>query len=191
LQQARRRRKGSTDFRRPPGLRPQQPLAASHASVTVIHAVVLRAPTLSEERARAAAEAILSAVATARDEDDFEARAQTAVKNGARVTVERLPAFDVSGPFDPVFIAAALALRVPGETSGIVETPFGWHVLRLVSRMVPLGPELDAARSRAQDVAVSMRVRLRVREVLQERRASTRINASSDAERLMALASER
>ena len=43
---------------------------------------------------------------------------------------------EFASQFDPDFVAGALELE-PGEISGPVETQFGWHVIRLVSREVP------------------------------------------------------
>ena len=42
---------------------------------------------------------------------------------------------DFIAQFDPDFVAGALELE-PGEISGPVQTQFGWHVIRLVSREV-------------------------------------------------------
>jgi parvulin-like peptidyl-prolyl isomerase len=44
--------------------------------------------------------------------------------------------------FDPDFVAAALELE-PGEISGPVQTQFGWHVIRMVSRDVAPFEEVE------------------------------------------------
>jgi hypothetical protein len=164
------------------------------AAVTVVHAVVLRGRGLSEDRGIELAMAIEKAVAGATSADDFEKRANGVPHPLARVIVERLAGFGADGrtsdgvDLDHTFVAAALALHVPGETSPIIETRFGWHVLRLIERAAPDGASIEARRRELVDAVVEMRARAHVDALLRAGRHRVRVDVASAAEALMAAA---
>ena len=112
-------------------------------SLRVVHAVVMRTPAVTNERGAEVAEGVRSAVAGAADAKDFELRARMADPHGLEIRVETLPAFIrdgrtvQGGALDATFAAAAFALPQVGATSRVVETKFGWHVLRLIDRIPP------------------------------------------------------
>jgi hypothetical protein len=133
-----------------------QALSVIHAAevdtpetLIVVHAVVLRpkeANPQSEAEAKGVATAIAAAEADATDPADFMARAKAVPHRGVDVVVEQLDPFAASGhvavagstaTYDPRFVAAATTLTSPGATSAVVESSFGWHVIRLIERRAP------------------------------------------------------
>jgi hypothetical protein len=158
------------------------------ALVSVVHAVVMRSGTLREEDALALAEAIRRAVVGAQSASDFEARANKVPHPHAQVMVQPIGPFAADGSdpgggsLDAGFVAGSFALRRPFETSPVVSSPFGWHVIQLVERKDAEGPRADRVRDLGPAVA-RMRARIRLDEVLRApaKRAKVEISAAADA----------
>lgn len=156
----------------------------------VVHAVVLRTPSVAPAHGRFVAEAIAKAVASARTVEEFESRAK-AVKSELRISVEELPAFDAAGRMDdgqmldPDFVVGAFGLRQPGDTSPVTETSFGWHVIRLLSREGP-GADRSARSADLAEAVYSLRARSALTALLGRRRAGTTVEIAPGADRVMA-----
>ena len=167
------------------------PTADELATLTVVHCVVLRVHSLEAGRGARLARAVADAVAGARSEDEFKARAAAAVVE-VRTSIERLPTFDASGrmdngqDLDPDFVAGAFVLHRPGETSGVVETQFGWHVIRLIARDPPRDGDLEALRARLGPDVEILRARAAHAALVRARRDRTRIDVSPGADDLTA-----
>ena len=161
--------------------------------VSVVHAVVMRSATLREADALALAGAIRQAVVGVHSADDFLARANAVAHPHAQVIAQPIGPFaadghDASGgELDAGFVAASFALRAPFETSSIVTTPFGWHVIQLVERKAPDGSPADRAQALGPAI-VRMRARMQVDQLLRARSQGARVEISSAADALMAQA---
>lgn len=140
------------------------------SSITVRHILIeVTEPLTATDSVREAefaelrpeAEAILQEL---RDGADFQTLARE--RSGDESTRENggeLPSFDTTGKtqegtqIDPAIVAAAEALE-PDGISDLVRTPFGWHIVQLVSRVVPSTDEqIQTARTEAFDKWVDER----------------------------------
>jgi hypothetical protein len=148
--------------------------------------------TAADARALSVAQAVARAVAGAKDDEDFLARARAVPHAHVSVVAERLAPFDATGSasngvsYDPEFVAASFSLRLPGETSGVVPTDYGWHVIRLVER-TPAGPSDVAAGSLSEAVRL-LRVRSAVARALASARTRRDVDVATAADELMAQA---
>jgi hypothetical protein len=161
--------------------------------VTVVHAVIARAPGFSEDAAIAVANNVQRVVAGSHSAEDFVARVNALPWQHARLVAQTVGPFGIDGTtqgqgvVDPAFVAASFALRAPLQITGIVTTSFGWHVIQLVSR-APLHDVPPERRDALAAADIEIRTRMRLAEVLERRRERWPVEISHDAESLMAAA---
>ena len=162
-------------------------------TVAVIHALVPRSGGPASDRARLIlAKAIRQAVSSSTSADDFERRAGTVPATGVMLRIELVPNFGADGEMseggqiDPSFAAAAFGLSSLNPVSPVVETPFGWHVLRLIDRTTPDARSIEQRRHDLAEAVVAMRARRVVDSLRRERRERTDLTIAPEAEALTA-----
>jgi hypothetical protein len=171
------------------------------SSARTTHAIARVKRPEQRAEAREVAERIARATRGARDADDFKRRALAVNPGAIQVVVESLPPITEDGRSVPVgtggadgfrkydarFARACNALAQPGEQSGVVESDFGWHVIRLEERLpaVHVSAE-ERRRAVAEEVYRTRAVRQR-EQLLKALRARTPVVVARNATALTGL----
>ncbi|HET7292643.1 MAG TPA: peptidylprolyl isomerase [Vicinamibacteria bacterium] len=132
------------------------------------------APAAQKEALRKKAEEVLAKV---RKGGDFTALArQFSADTGSAGKGGDLGEFH-RGQMVPPFEAAAYALE-PGEVSGVVESPFGFHIIKLVERLPALKVEFEAAQEPIRQAVIEERRAKRVEALVAQLWARSRIETN-------------
>jgi peptidyl-prolyl cis-trans isomerase C len=161
-------------------------------TVRVMHAIARAKRPDATAEAKQTGEQLLAATKSATSDAEFEAKAKAVPHpKGVEIVVERLPEFTKEGRvpggggMDEKFSAAAYALPAPGAMSGLVETRFGWHVIRLIARAPEKRMPLEDRRAAFRDEVVAMRGSDALAALMQELTAKTKVEISPSAGALM------
>jgi peptidyl-prolyl cis-trans isomerase C len=184
--------------------RERWPVLDRPPSVRTTHAVARVKEPKDRERARAVGTRLREALKGVSKPGDFFARAKELSTQEIEVRAERLPllapdgrTFELPkengrfagdlGSLDPTFTRAAHELETPGETSPLVETPFGFHVILLEERLPELRVSIEERRQLLADEIVSRRAKRVLSELVSRLEAETPVEEARDAESLTAM----
>lgn len=167
-------------------------------SLKVSHALAMRSEkgdAATDAKARAVAEQLLAAAKTATSTADFIAKTKAVPHpKEVKVVVEALGGFvadgrttegDPSQSMDKAFAKGAFAVPDDETTSGIVESKFGWHVIRIDERVPEQRMPMDTRRIAFTAPAHAARAKRAVDDALAAQRASHPVTISPSSEQLM------
>ena len=162
-------------------------------SVRVVHAVVLR-PKKEDRFAKAKelASKLHDRVAIASSPEEFESLGQSfPAEKGFETRIEKLPPFAPSGAvvdrgsnssMDEVFSKAAHSLTKAGDTSPVIESPFGWHTIRLVERIAGHSMPMNERRVLFSPAVIDWRAARERIAILEKQEAQKKIELAPEAE---------
>ena len=166
--------------------------------VRVMHAIAIRPKNPDEAtlaKVHAVGDAIAAATAGATSDEDFETRARAVPHEGVEIRVEALPPFDSEGAIaggrgsmDATFAHAAYALAKPASMSSLVETTFGFHVIRLQERIPANKVPFEERRTMFAEECVTRRAHDATAALLTQKRATTPVEIARDADEAMGAA---
>lgn len=165
-------------------------------AVRVVHAIVLRpGETAGVAAAKAQAASLREELVNAPDGASFEAQAKAffarAGLGDKGGKVEQLPAFTATGlvieggAMDEGFARAAFAIPAENGTSPLVETSFGWHVIRILERLPEHRVPIETRRVAFAEEVVSIRARETLVTRIRELKAAHPVSIAGAADALM------
>jgi peptidyl-prolyl cis-trans isomerase C len=141
-----------------------------HAS-HILFGVAKGADAAQKEQARAKAERVLKQLRSA---GDFAKLARDNSQDSASAANGGDLGFFPKGQMDPAFEKAAFALK-PGSTSGLVETPFGFHIIRVIERRPPRTVPLEEAGGQIKEFLTGQRRQAKITTFVDQAKAKRKI----------------
>ncbi len=168
-------------------------------SARVVHVVVTpsqKGDPAALERARKLAEELRAATLDAKTPEEFLEKAKAFPHpTDLGVRAEKLPAFtddgySIEGPdlFDEAFVKAAHRIERAGDTSPVVQSKFGWHVIRLVERVPEQRMPFETRRIAFTEDVYVLRARRALEARLKPLRSANQVTIAPSAEQLTRMA---
>lgn len=124
-----------------------------------------------KQQAKAAAEKILKQI---RGGGDFAALAKEHSQDPGSAPNGGDLGFFPQGQMDPAFEKAAFGLK-PGATSGVVETQFGYHIIKVLERKPPHTTALTEVSARIKDYLTQQQREQKLDEFVKQTRAKAKV----------------
>jgi PPIC-type PPIASE domain len=174
------------EFDRPPGMR-------------VVHALVRRPSGKSAEIVAAFAKdgkrqamSLRERLLDTNAESDFVNAAKASLSEPYPIVAEDIPLFaangeliEVQGTLDKAFASAAFLLAKDGEVSPIVETPFGFHIIRRAEVKASQTIPLDEMADRVHSDLLRVRSRRTLEEALAKSKEANPVKVNSAFQQLL------